>query len=78
MKKFIIRIVIASAFAFLALINFQLNTKPTAHRDTNLALQQVEAAVICVEYYFNVWSCCGDGGTTCNAYGIPMAGPWLQ
>ena len=79
MKKIIIRAVIASTFVVLAFLNFQINTKSTAHKDTSLTLQKAEAQVMCVEYYMDLLMCCGNPGTTCpTGWGINLNGPWYQ
>lgn len=57
MKKNIVKMLIASIFAVLAILNFSANIK-SGFRDTNLIQQAQANTYLCAEYYGGEIICC--------------------
>jgi hypothetical protein len=78
MKKNILKVSIISIFICAIVLNFSLSNNPKNNEFDRITLegQKAQAFEVCEMLYFDVFVCCIDGGTTCNALGYQMNGPF--
>ncbi len=77
MKNKGLKIATVGIFICAIALNFTLSKNLNhSHDRVTLEGQKAQAYTICEPLYFDVLVCCESGGTTCNALGYYLKGPY--
>lgn len=77
MKKNISKIFISTIFICAIALNFSLSRNLHNNRSTlTLEGQKANALSVCEELYLGGLVCCESGGSSCNALGYQLNGPF--